>query len=269
MLVHPGPADPQRVQVVPCRAHPLRLRLAPGLPLDRAVAEAIGAAGFDAAWLWLQDLRCARLSYVIPAPPPGDGRVAFYSDTHLLDDRPRIVAAGLHLGQGPAGAVLHAHGLWAEAEGALRMGHLRPEATLLAGAAEVTGWGLDGAAFHRARDAETGFDLFSPCALPRSHQGGLPSRLLRLRPHQDLGDSVRHLAGPQTRHVAGLGSLIGTSFADAPDLPGPATEILILGRDGQDLRIASVGIEGRVGQGLLAPANPVCITAELLLIDED
>ncbi|TJZ90846.1 DUF296 domain-containing protein [Paracoccus gahaiensis] len=267
MLTHPGPADPQRVQDVACRAHPLQLRLPPGVALDRAVAETVEAAGFDAAWLWLQDLACTRLSYVIPAPPPGAGRVAFYSDTHVLGPGARIVAAGLHLGQGPQGAMLHCHGLWTDAGGALRMGHLRAEDSLLAQEAVVTGWGLDGAAFRQQPDAETGFDLFAPDARPSRHAGGLPARLVRLRPHQDLGDSIRRLAGPQTRHVAGLGSLIGTSFADAPGLPGPATEILILGRDGQDLRIASVGIEGRVGQGLLAPANLVCITAELLLID--
>lgn len=267
MLTHPGPADPQRVQVVPCRAHPLHLRLPPGVALDRAVAQAVGAAGFDAAWLWLQDLACVRLSYVIPAPPPGDGRVAFYSNTHVLGPGARIVAAGLHLGQGPQGPMLHCHGLWTDAGGALRMGHLRPEESLLAAEGVVTGWGLDGAAFRQQPDAETGFDLFAPCAQPSRHAGGVPGRLVRLRPHQDLGDSIRHLATPQTRHVAGLGSLIGTAFVDAPDLPGPATEILITGRDAQGLCIASVGQEGVVGQGLLAPANPVCITAELLLID--
>lgn len=69
-MSHPGPADRQRVQIAPCRAHPLRLRLKAGLPLDRAIAAAAREAGVTGAWLQLDDLLCTALSFVIPAPPP-------------------------------------------------------------------------------------------------------------------------------------------------------------------------------------------------------
>lgn len=263
MLNHPGPADRQRIRVVPCRAHPVRLRLRAGLPLDRAIRGAARDAGIGAAWLMLEDLPCDRLSFVIPAPPPGDGRVAFYSKTRILGPGACILTAGLHLGQGGA---IHAHGLWTDATGVLQMGHLRPEATRLARDARITGWQLDGAVFRREPDAETGFPLFSPAPKPRQLAGGLPARLVRLRPHLDLVPTITTLARARTR-VLGLGSLIGTQFSDGASLPGPATEILILGQDGARLRIASVGQDGTPRQGWLSGFNPVCITAELLMID--
>lgn len=263
MLIHPGPADPQRVRTVACRAHPLRLLLRAGVPLDRAIAQAVRAAGFGAAWLSLRDLPCDRLAFVIPAPPPGDGRVAYYSRTHRLGAGARIVMAGLHLGQGGA---IHAHGLWIDRTGTVRMGHLRPDETSLSHNVQIEAWGIDGAAFCRGPDSETGFALFTPRAQRRRHRGGQAARLVRLRPHLDLVPTLRRLARPRSR-ILGLGSLIGTRFADAAPLPGPATEILITGQAGGQLRIASVGEGGDARHGWLQGPNRVCITAELLLID--
>lgn len=263
MLIHPGPADRQRIQVVRCHAHPVRLRLRAGLPLDRAIAAAVRDAGIAAAWLTLDDLRCDRLSFVIPAPPPGDGRVAFYSNTRTLGPSARIVSAGLHLGQG---GDIHAHGLWTDAAEVLHMGHLRPEATHLSRDAWITGWQLDGAIFRRLPDAETGFSLFRPIPTRRRLPGGLPARLVRLRPNLDLVPMIAALMQAGKR-VQGLGSLVGTQFATGAPLPGPATEILILDQDRTSLHVASVGRSGTVRQGVLSRQNMICITAELLLID--
>ncbi|KIX16966.1 MULTISPECIES: hypothetical protein [Paracoccus] len=88
---------------------------------------------------------------------PTDGLVAVYGDTRTLGPGARIISAGLHLGQG---GDIHAHGLWADAEGVLHMGHLRPEVTHLSRDAWITGWQLDGAIFRRMPDAETGFAPF-------------------------------------------------------------------------------------------------------------
>lgn len=280
-LAHPGPPAKRRIDSLPCRAHPLTLSLAPGLPLDRAIGEALRAAGVRSAWLWLRDLPAERLSYVIPAPPPGDGRVAGYSATRTLcpqcGARPRLLLAGLHCGGGPSGPVLHGHGLWADAAGRVTMGHLRPEESLLAGPATASGWALDGAVFRRAPDAETGFALFAPRparrarpdgpagAQPGWQQDGQPARLVRLRPHLDLAETLGGLATPATR-ILGLGSLVGARLSEAPALPGPATEFLILGGTMPALRLAAVAADGSWQEGSLAPGNAVCVTAELLLI---
>ncbi|MDN5567163.1 MAG: hypothetical protein L0G27_00165 [Paracoccus sp. (in: a-proteobacteria)] len=270
MLIHPGPADPIRIQISPCRAHKISLILRAGMPLDIAIIEAAQSAGFRAAWLWVTDAPCDLLSYVIPGPPPGDGRVAFYSDTRVLSAQgnafPRITAMGMHLGQGADGPAIHAHGLWNDAEGHVLMGHLLPAETRLSRDVQVTVWGIDGAIFRRMPDPETGFDLFVPCHAETSHRGGQSARLVRLRPHLDLAPTLDDLIAPKS-NVMGLGSLIGTQFADAPALAPPATEILILAHDAPRLRIAAVGQGGSPRQDWLANHNPICITAELLVID--
>lgn len=215
MLIHPGPADRQRIQVVRCRAHPVRMRLRAGLPLDRAIAAAVRDAGIAAAWLTLDDLRCDRLSFVIPAPSPGDGRVAFYSNTRTLGPGTRIVSAGLHLGQG---GDIHAHGLWTNAAGGLHMGHLRPDATHLSRNAWITGWQLDGAIFRRLPDAETGFSLFRPIPTRRRLPGGLPARLVRLRPNLNLVPMIAALMQTRTL-VQGLGALSAPSSPQGHPCP--------------------------------------------------
>ena len=193
---------------------------------------------------------------------PTDGRVDFYSDTRTLGPGARIISAGLHLGQG---GNIHAHGLWTDAASVLHMGHLRPEATHLSRDTCITGWQLDGAIFRRLPDAETGFALLRPVPTRRRLPGGLPARLVRLRPNLDLVPMIAALTQPRTR-VQGLGSLVGTQFATGAPLPGPATEILILDQDRTSLHVASVGRSGTVRQGVLSRQNMICITAELLLI---
>lgn len=125
---------------------------------------------------------------------------------------------------------------------------------------------MDGAIFRRLPDAETGFALFSPIPTRRRLPGGLPARLVRLRPNLDLVPMIAAMMQTRTP-VQNLGSLVGTQFATGAPLPGPATEILILGQDRTSLHVASVGRSGTVRQGVLSRQNMICITAELLLID--
>ncbi|SET82027.1 hypothetical protein [Paracoccus homiensis] len=270
MLTHPGPADPIRILDTPCHAHRLDLTLKSGRPLHEAIVQAVHRAGFYAAWLWVAEAHCDQLSYVIPGPPPGDGRVAFYSDTYVLrpqeDTLPCIAAMGLHLGKGADGADIHAHGLWTDAQSRTHMGHLRAEQTYLARDVQITGWGIDGAIFQRVPDPETGFDLFTPRRTELTHSGGQPARLLRLRPHLDLASTLGGLIAPHST-VMGLGSLIGAQFLGAPSLPPPATEIVILEHAAPRLRIAAVARDGSPRQGWLSGENPICITAELLAVD--
>ena len=75
-LIHPGPVAGPRIETVPCRVEALRLRLRAGLPLNRAVAQALAEAGFAAGYLRLEGVALVPLVWVIPAPAPGDGRVA-------------------------------------------------------------------------------------------------------------------------------------------------------------------------------------------------
>ncbi|SNT71779.1 hypothetical protein [Paracoccus seriniphilus] len=271
VLTHPGPRNPARFTALPCRARPVELQLQAGIPVEQAVVQAFSQAGFSAGYLRLADASFTRLSYVIPGPAPGDGRAAWYSATHVIEDAV-LAEAGLHLGRKNGAPFLHCHGLWSDVGGPLRMGHLLTGDSILARDLHVSGWGLSGATLEVQPDPETGFELFTPTATTSSRTGQ-PALLCRLRPNEDP-----HALLPQAgatlgkARIEGLGSLINTSFTDGTQ-DSYATEVLLrsgrLDRDGVTIEAASVGLDGEPMSGILHPHdNRICITAEVLLIAE-
>ncbi|MCH8466021.1 MAG: DUF296 domain-containing protein, partial [Roseinatronobacter sp.] len=97
-----------------------------------------------------------------------------------------------------------------------------------------------------------------------------------LRPNQDIGAALQALARAQNithARVEGIGSLVGTEFADSPAIASYATEILLtdatLSPSGAQINLASVGFDGVAQQGALrAGENAVCVTAELLILPD-
>lgn len=267
-LAHPGPVTGPRLEALPARAHPLTLRLRAGRPIFTAATEALAAAGFTAGYLRLDSAVLSPVVHVIPAPAPGDGRVAWFSAPRHLA-RARVGAGGLHVGTDDGRPFCHCHGVWSGVDAPPVMGHLLGDESLLAEDVVVTGWGLSGAAFRREHDPETRFPIFAPVPAPLI-AGGRPAWLCRLRPNEDLARAIHSLNLPQAR-IEGIGSLIGARFLIVPPVPGEAAEFLIeagtVGADGLRLQIAATGLDGRLRRGLLAPGrNPVCVTAELLLL---
>lgn len=266
-ITHPGPTAPTRADVVACHAEPLRVQLRAGQTLTRAITEGLAQVGFRAGYLRLDGVGLAPLRYVMPAPAPGDGHAAWYSQTYELPDT-RIQQGGAHLGQRDGQPFVHCHALWHD-QG---MGHVLCDESVLAEDVTVQGWGLTGAGLVAQPDAETQFTLFRP------HAAGAPKQrtalLITLRPNQDIGSALRDIARDHQMagaRVEGIGSLVGTVFEAAPGLDSYATELLILDggiRDGAcRLHVASVGFDGSVQQGVLrAGRNAVCVTAEVLMI---
>ncbi|WP_353471681.1 hypothetical protein PVT71_10235 [Salipiger sp. H15] len=270
-LGHPGPRAEARFAARPCRAAPVQLRLAAGVSFEQAVVQGFAEAGFSAGYLRLAGAAFERLDYVIPAPAPGDGRAAWYSATHRLQHA-RLSEAGLHLGTKNGAPFLHCHGLWSAGEEPLRMGHLLAPDSVLAEETVATGWGLTGAALEVRPDPETGFDLFTPvpCGIEAE---GHPALLCTLRPNEDPHALL--VAAGETlgrARIEGIGSLVNTSF-EAGWLESYATEVLLrcgrLTGDSVILNAASVGFDGAPMSGVLRPhENRICITAELLLIND-
>ncbi|MBC7133038.1 MAG: DUF296 domain-containing protein [Roseovarius sp.] len=272
-LTHPGPAVGPRLTAVACTAHPVTLRLPAGARVTQAVAEALQRAGFAAGYLRLDGVALAALRYVIPAPGPGDGRVAWYGETRQLNGA-RVIAAGLHLGEAGGAPFCHCHGIWAEDAAPAVMGHLLCDESVLARDAVVSGWGISGARLSRQDDPETGFALFEPVAVAAApHEDGAPrgaARLCRIRPNADLATELGRLRVGRAQ-VEGIGSLIGVAFEAAPPVAGPAAEVLItrgaLDARSLSLEIAAVGMDGGLREGVPARGrNAVCITAELLVL---
>ncbi len=273
-IQHPGEVAKKRLSALPCEAVPVRVTLMAGQSLAQAVQSAFAALGFDFGYLRLDGASFAPLRFVTPAPSPGDDHAAWYSATHGRTAPVRARHAGVHLGRRAGLPFLHCHGLWDEAAGLPDAGHMLCDDSILSQDFAATGWGLKGAGLVSCHDPETNFLLFQP----QTTTGPVKTNalLVTLRPNQDITAALLALAHHHafaTARIEGIGSLVGTVFADGQKVDGYATEILILdGRlqdGGLDLRIASVGFAGRGSTGrLVRDANAVCVTAEILMIAE-
>ncbi|NNU79467.1 DUF296 domain-containing protein [Halovulum dunhuangense] len=273
---HPGPASAERASVVACRAHPVTVTLRAGQSFGDALADGFAALGFSAGYLRLEAVPMRRLCFVQPAPAPGDGHAAWYSATVTLGAGAVIRTGGVHLGLRDGQPFTHCHGIWAGPDGVGRMGHLLPQDSIVGADCAVAGWGISGARLEVAEDPETRFALFRPRADGDPRSGGGRALLCSLRPNQDLGQATAALAARHdmgSARIEGIGSLVGTQFADGPMLESYATEMLVTeGRvtgAGARISAASVGFDGRFAQGRLAAGrNAVCVTVELLLIGD-
>lgn len=270
---HPGPPAADRRRAVACRAHPVKVRLRAGLTFGDAVAQGFEEQGHRAGYLRLENVPMAHLSYVIPAPAPGDGHAAWYSATRHIPDRPRILTAGVHLGLRDGAPFTHCHGLWSGDRDDPVMGHLLPADSEIAEDRVATGWAVSGATLAVEEDSETRFSLFRPQASP-ARDGGQRALLCTLQPNQDITAAVEELAaehGFAEARVEGIGSVVGACFDEGPGLDSYATEVFLTEADirhGQArLSSISVGFDGAHRDGRLTRLrNSVCVTAELLMI---
>ena len=264
---HPGPVADTRADVVACQAQPVRVTLRAGHTLTRAIADGLATAGFSNGYLRLDGAALEPMHYVQPAPAPGDGHAAWYSQTYV-QPLATIRHGGAHLGLRDGQPFVHCHAVWHD-QG---MGHVLCDDTRLRSDVTVQGWGLRGAGLVARPDPETQFTLFRPQATSTRMKGA--AFLITLRPNQDIGCALLDIARDQqiTRaRIEGIGSLVGTVFENAPNLESYATELLIVAGDLHSdelcLQVASVGFDGTSRHGVLrAGNNAVCVTAEVLMI---
>lgn len=265
-ITHPGPRHPERTRAVPCRATARSVTLRAGISLLDALAEHA-----DAAWFDLSGLDTATLAFKRPAPASGDGHAAWYSATTTLAGA-RILQAGAHLGRRDAAAFAHIHGVWADNAGALHMGHLLAENTVLAMPADVEMFVLEGARMESTDDSETRFTLFQPV---QTDDVANPNAVLATaRPNALIDDAladIAHAMGLKSARVKGLGSLIGAEFVNGHSIGCYATEVLLTNGQllpgGATLDAAVVGFDGPHATGTLTPhTNTICVTFELLLL---
>ena len=273
LISHPGPAAPERVTALPCKATPVRLTLRAGQSLADAVPNAFLQAGFDFGYLRLDGSFFAPLTFVTPSPAPDDSHAAWYSDTHKFNAA-RVRHGGVHLGQRDGKPFLHCHGVWDSPDAMAYAGHVLCEESVLAQDCTVSGWGITGAGLVGGHDPETNFTLFRPEVRAVSSRAN--AFLITLRPNQDIGTALVPFARQQdiqSLRIEGIGSLVGTRFENGQGVESFATEILILvgqiAGDTVQIQVASVGFDGRARTGTLAPgANAICVTAEVLMICE-
>ena len=276
----PGPAASDRIQWVEARGRAFSFTLAAGLPLLEGARRGFAEAGFSSGVLRMRGGALGPFAYVMPALSKTGANAAFYSDTFRPAGITALKCGAMTLGERDGAPFFHCHGLWTEAEGHLRGGHILPEETIVAESFEVEAFGIDGAIFTAEPDPETNFKLFGPVARAGTNlQADSRSFALRLRPNQDFAAALESFCRQhgvlRARIHGGVGSTIGANFTDGRSVVPFATELAIKtgtiapGADGTlqaEIDIALVDYLGGIAEGrLLRGDNPVLMTMELVL----
>lgn len=279
-IVHPGPVSPERVRAVACHVQPVTLTLQTGCDINTAIARGFAAHGFEGGYVRLKNVAMRKLHYVMPAAAPDDSHAAWYSETHVMQNAV-ILDAGLHAGERDGKPFLHCHGTWRDGEGRIGMGHLLPFEAELLEETTVDATALVGALLVTRPDAETNFPLFNPEARSGKSKGEFQRAVLAtVRPNTDLCYAVEEICRTHSlrrARVEGIGSLVGADYDDGTTLTAHASELYIqegriVEEAGQPLAaidIAMIDLTGRHSHGLLKRGlNPVCVTAELLIVEQ-
>jgi predicted DNA-binding protein with PD1-like motif len=280
-LRQPGPVDPERIESCEGSCVALEITLEPGLTLNEALTRELVASGHVGGTLVFADAVLGPFTYVVPHPAPDASHVAYFSPPRTPHGGTLVEIANATFGWRDGAPFVHCHGVWTEADGSRRGGHMMPHETIIAEPGLARAWALPDVAIRVEPDPETNFSLFSPVALPaRTH--GRRAIVARVRPNEDLCTAVEAICRTHSFAAAtirgSLGSLIGATFDNGDTVPDIATEVLVLsgtvspdaaGTPCARIDMAVVDMQGEVHQGTLVRGqNPVCITFELVLEEE-
>lgn len=279
-IVQPGPAIEARVVAVEGRGRAFNLRLPAGGLLVEAVREGLAREGFAAGVINIKSLALHPFAYVMPALSKDGKNAAFYSDTFRPEGITRLEGGALTFGQRHGAPFFHCHALWREPDGKRSGGHILPEETVIAEAADVRAFGFEGGGFVGRLDPEINFTVFGPeAAPPAGARTDCRAFALRLRPNQDFHGALEAFCRAQgiarARVHGGVGSLIGALFEDGHEVEPFATEVFLTGGDiaphaaGNLIATLDAGLvdyTGALASGRLTRgANPVLMTFELII----
>jgi predicted DNA-binding protein with PD1-like motif len=167
-LVHPGPRADVRLEHATAQGRrQLRLSLPAGTDLHTGLTQALGQAGVQAAAIALVGGDLEEVAYCLPIPDPEGQLMATYGEPHVLQGA-SLLRGSATLGQDAQGApVLHCHASFADADGAVRGGHVLMARTRV-GQRPVSAWVsvLDGVALRLGFDAETRLNMLRPSLQP-------------------------------------------------------------------------------------------------------
>lgn len=274
-LTQPGPIANPRIVSIAGDAASLLYRLEPDQTLLSAITAPLVEAGLQGAAIEITGGTFSRLAYVIPAVPDDDTHVAYFSGTHRAIGVTRLDFATATFGWRDGAPALHCHGIWTDAEGVLRGGHILAADTFLSAPAEARAFAMAEVRIEVRPDPETNFPLLTPIT-----EGPGRGRMIaaRIRPNVDLCLALEEICrrhGVQEVILRGsLGSLVGAHFEDGTVIEDDATEILIrtghVTMHGGELRaeldISSIDMNGAVYHGrIIRGENAVCITFEAML----
>ncbi len=273
---HPGPAAAERIEVLRTGLIPLSGTLQPGETLTDGLHRIFAAGGCKGGVARMEGGSFQPFLFVGPSFPSDDTHAAWYSETRTPPKGARIICATATVGWREGLPFVHCHGRW-DAEGNLpAMGHMLPTECVVAQPIRISAFGCPSAWFEGQPDAETNFTLYTLAGRAHDDESQAMGLLLRIRPHEDLSHAIE--AACRTHNITrgriiGLGSVISPDFVDAPRITCPITEIAI--EDGRlehgiaHIQMSAVDVYGTMGMGQIRRGtNPVCVTAELLVVAE-
>lgn len=270
-LVQPGPVHPVRFDSFRGPLFAKEYRLAPPAILKDALTGEAVSSGLHGGIIRFGGGALAPFRYVLPGPPDSAAHVAYFSAPHAPAGPTLVEAATATFGWDDGRPHVHIHGVWTEADGTRRGGHMLPHECTLSDAMTATVWGFKNIRVATAADAETNFTLPQPSILFEEDGAGV---FARVRPNQDITLAVETIARQHgIRNAAvrgGMGSLVGARFTDGTVVEDYATEVMLRHgavRDGvATLTMLVADMQGRVHEGVLVrDANPVLITFDLVL----
>lgn len=275
-IQHPGPPAASRYTYIKANAQQKQLQLDKGDVIAAAMAREMDENGADTAVILLDGAVLSSAAYVIPASSKDAEHAAWYSD--------RFSAANIQIDHGTAIVgrkdgqwFLHCHAMWHDRQNQQNYaGHLLTDQSILGECCTINMVLCKGGAFEAAFDPETNFTLFQP--VRRQEPAQKNAALITIRPHEDLRATINIIAsalGVRAGRLFGIGSLFGAEFHDAPSMPPPLSEILLLNGTRIEtgrctaLPLACVDDNGKIYSGdLKSGSSPVLVTAELLLIED-
>jgi predicted DNA-binding protein with PD1-like motif len=277
-IEHPGPVHPTRIECVPANVRAVEVELPPGVTLLQGLADAVQAHGATSAVFSFRDGSFVPFRFVMPALTDSPKHVAYFSERFESAGAARIESGSITFGLRDGEPTLHCHATWVESNGRRRSGHVLAAESQVEHPTRLHAWMIDGAAFEVSPDAETNFSLLQVAAKP-SRSDDTNGLVVRVRPNQDLCQALEALCAERhirrARICGGVGSLIGTVFADGRTVEPFVTEVFIHrgvvepGPDGSLQAVVDVGLvahTGEIADGRLARGqNPVLITFELVL----
>lgn len=275
-LVQPGPPPPDRIVSFAGACQEIAYDLRPGLTLNEALTAPLVAAGIVGAAINFTGARLGPFAYVIPHPSPDADHVAYFSPARRPSGETKVEIANATFGWRDGAPFVHVHGVWTEADGSRRGGHMLPHETMIAASGPGRAWGSSTVAIEVSPDAETNFSLFCPVRHSGTSTDSPAFVLARIRPNEDFVTAVenicRHYGFAAAEIRASLGSLVGACFTDGRRIDDIATEVLVTkgvvhpetGRT--QIELIAVDMAGNAHRGVLARGeNSVCITFEVAI----
>ena len=279
-LVHPGPVSKERIVSREGNLVITKIQLKKGMPLIDAVSEILEEKGIRGAGIKFKNLKLAPVNYVMPTYSKDDKHVAFYSETHTLEEGIVIDYANATYGIRENVPFMHFHGLW-KRDDKQNGGHILAPISIVAEDCEAIAYSASGVEVDSVFDEETNFTIFRPVKGEGKEISGRKCIVATVKANEDLLTAIKTICNKHNIFNAsiwsGIGSTVGGIFENGNVVEEIPTELIVTNgeitkkSDGYDVEFetALIDANGIIHFGKLKKdENPVLILFELVIVEK-